>query len=197
MPNWCENRLTVRGDKKEVEKFRNFILSDDPEKKYELFGKLIPMPEELKETIKSFGNSESNEQLIEKYGYDNWYDWCIANWGVKWDISHVFDHSDGENNIDVFPITTYEGEKIGEYAEFSIGYDTPWGPGDDELEKAFQKFDQLRFFLYYSEPGMGFHGYLYVVNGETAGREAESRIVPNFIDAVDFPNDYIQKKDGK
>lgn len=27
---------------------------------------------------------EEQKTLIENFGYDNWYDWSIANWGTKW-----------------------------------------------------------------------------------------------------------------
>ena len=29
----------------------------------------------------------ASEQLIKKYGYSDWYSWCVDNWGTKWDIN--------------------------------------------------------------------------------------------------------------
>lgn len=37
-------------------------------------------------------------ELREKYGYDNWYDWSVANWGTKWNAVEPVIVSEEENN---------------------------------------------------------------------------------------------------
>lgn len=48
------------------------------------FSNILKCPDELIEC--SSPNRDNPEEMIGKYGYANWYDWVIANWGVKWDI---------------------------------------------------------------------------------------------------------------
>lgn len=34
----------------------------------------------------------------EHFGYSNWYDWCVKNWGTKWNASNV--HWDGNDYVE-------------------------------------------------------------------------------------------------
>ena len=84
MPNWCRNQITIQSKDKQL--IRN--LRDDLE---DMNGKgllhyMYPMPHELRNTTKGWSNSEPNQEFIDKYGFDNWYDWSLHNWGTKWDV---------------------------------------------------------------------------------------------------------------
>lgn len=60
MPNWCENRLVVRGDDKQLKQLLQEIRYGAED---QAVANLIPMPEEL-----------------EPYGCG----WALDNWGTKW-----------------------------------------------------------------------------------------------------------------
>jgi hypothetical protein len=98
------------------------------------------MPEELKETTAP--SRSTNEQLIEKYGHDNWYGWSVANWGTKWDISSG--HADLNGN------------------HASGSFLTAWSPPIE----AFEALTELGFDINvtYDEEGMSFVG-AYSSNG--------------------------------
>jgi hypothetical protein len=110
-----------------------------------LLAEFIPVPQALVDTVSGFlGNGEEQAKLeaqsaknLETYGYKTWYDFCINEWGTKWDInggdiSHETDTS----------LTMY--------------FDTAWSPPIE----AYRKFDELGFNIdaMYYEPGMGFCG---------------------------------------
>lgn len=48
---------------------------------------LLRIPEDYGHTGYEIG--EYYVSLIKKYGYYNWYDWSIANWGTKWNACDV------------------------------------------------------------------------------------------------------------
>lgn len=60
MPNWNENYIKLTGTKEKIAEAKALFESKDQEFD---FNKIIPMPESEKE---------------------NWYEWCTANWGTKW-----------------------------------------------------------------------------------------------------------------
>ena len=101
MPNHCENILGVMGKTEDVMEFINFITvkSDEGIDEYKIFKSLSPLPEELTNT--SFPQSV-NEELKLKYGFDNWYEWCCANWGTKWG-----DYDNNTPGIEHSSITSY------------------------------------------------------------------------------------------
>ena len=141
MPNWCSNYISVRGRRQEaVQRLA------DAFDRGELCQEVIPCPEELcRDGASTSGgpNAELYDQIRAenkaKYGYDNWYDFNVANWGTKWDIN-------------ISDVCDRDEDGLG----FNGSFDTAWSPPMGILEKLTQQgFDVT---LYYYESGMGFVG---------------------------------------
>jgi len=133
MPNWCNNSITVKGDIESIDKFQKFL--DDKNGK-EWFDFILPCPEELKNVGDVSFHDKRNEELMAKYGYQDWYSWSLDNWGCKWNC----DAQDWDRDEDTI----------------TFWFDSPWGPPIalyEEMEN--QGFDVE---AYYHEEGMAFVG---------------------------------------
>lgn len=155
MPNWCENKLRVsHSDPAALEKFMEAWNSGA------LLQTLLPCPQELIDTMAgSIGGSadksqqykkellEFKEQLNLKYfGYRNWYDWCVAEWGTKWDIGRQAErHESAEVEADA------QGNEF-----IEVDFESAWSPPTG----AYDKLTDLGYIIeaYYYEPGVGFCG---------------------------------------
>ena len=139
MPNWCSNRVEIYGydDDEQLRAFKELVTSK--ECPFD-FNKIVPMPKALEETTKGSGHVPS-EELIKKYGYDNWYDWRIDNWGTKWELAEDVQVSDD-----------------GEYIQYD--FETAWAPPEGIYHAIKEKFPDLEVTWFYDEPGMQFAGYL-------------------------------------
>jgi hypothetical protein len=154
MPNHCYNELQIFGKKDEVENFIEFIKSKRQGNEYDLFEALTPMPEELRNTTSPNQDEELSNQLIEKYGYSNWYAWAVSQWGTKW----------GDYDADMSEV--YQIGKTDKYTS-TYTYSTAWSPGDEFLMASLaDQFPTMEFHLFYDEPGMGFKGEVVVENGK-------------------------------
>ena len=73
MPNYCYCILIMKGKEKDIQHVKTDIAGIDEEGNIRPidFHKIIPMPPKLLETY------QRNESTA-------WYDWCIKNWGTKW-----------------------------------------------------------------------------------------------------------------
>lgn len=197
MPNHCNNTLGVLGKTEDVEKFITFVTNngeDKEENKYQLFKSLMPMPKELEGTISP--SKSNNEELIKKYGTDNWYDWCNKNWGTKWG-DYDITKSDLANLVQYsYPIGTDGQEDYNNPIEDTSNsyvhfyYDTAWSPGSDELCNALKiQFPKLNFNLYYEEQGMGFAGQVTINKGEVIVDDSwDFHQSCNDISEIDFDN---------
>lgn len=103
MKGYCYNFLTLEGDESEINRFIAKTISKDqegctPEEPRIDFniGMLLPYPEDL---FRADDSAESKERLIKKYGYDDFDDWCIANWGAIDDCSSA-SYSKSEQILD-------------------------------------------------------------------------------------------------
>ena len=100
MPNWCSNHITVRGtDPVAIKRLADAFDNG------EFCGTVVPMPEELNITSGFLGNGDEQAELeakskanLDKYGFANWYDFNVANWGTKWEIGGNGDQAEIEDD---------------------------------------------------------------------------------------------------
>lgn len=137
MPNWCNNTMTIsHPDPAMMEKAAEAWNTG------EFLQTLIPCPLELRETPSMCGkNTPEQARNLKKYGYRDWYDWCLANWGTKWDIGR---RDEQENDA------VLEGNC------FTVSFDSAWSPPTG----AYERLTEMGFGIqaYYYEPGMDFCG---------------------------------------
>ena len=139
MPNWCYNSATFTHDN--PEQITRMI---NAAKAGKLFNEFLPMPPELLEEAPVGDDYQERSTAIAKrnqdqFGHTSWYDWSIAHWGTKWDISEI-----DEDNFNI----TNDGKTV------SFGFDTAWGPPTEWYDN----IDGFLIEAYYHEPGMGFVG---------------------------------------
>lgn len=160
MPNWCDNRLKISSsDPAKIQRLKDAWDSGH------FMQSLHPCPQELYDTIAGgYSDDEKQKELeikekanVEKYGYKNWYDWCVANWGTKWDI---------DTDAGVASITGNEF-----HAEFM----TAWSPPieffmylDRRDRGISDEIDENDYDIQcdYEEEGMGFRGTYTTEYGE-------------------------------
>jgi hypothetical protein len=113
----------------------------------EFLNEFIPVPEDLKITSGYLGDGEEQKELerqtkanVEKYGYGNWYDFSVGEWGTKWDTGE-------SGNNDINP---------NDPCMLTAGFDTAWSPP----VRAYEKLTELGFNVeaMYYESGMAYCG---------------------------------------
>jgi len=155
MPNWCWNNLTVTGDEKQLQDFVEKSMStyDDGTERF-IFNGTHPMPEDLNITKGTQTQDEKEQAILNKakYGYTDWYDWHLGEWGTKWDACESY-----INNNDIH--------------YFSVSFDTAWAPPINWLINIAMDYPDLEFELEYEEPGMCFGG-TFTIQGDD-GQDAQ------------------------
>jgi len=137
MPNWCSNSVVLKHEDP------TFVARAREAASTGLLQEFIPVPKDLMETVAgSFGDAEQQKELeiqtaynIKNYGYSNWYDFCISEWGTKWDVSGEVQDIDGG---------------------VMLNFDSAWSPPIE----AYSKLKSMGFYVeaFYYEPGVGFCG---------------------------------------
>ena len=140
MPNWCNNSVEIyHADPAMIERVRKGFNDGG------LLSELLPCPQELTETVSgSMGEDKRAEHEaqqaanVEKYGYANWYDFCVNEWGTKWDVG-----ADGNPAQDI-------------PGGLMLGFESAWSPPIGAYEKLTEMGFRIRAMYY--EPGMAFAG---------------------------------------
>ena len=146
MPNYCNNNIVITGPNSVIDKIEKIANGD----KGDLLQYFYPMPKALEDTTAPLQKDATKEEKakakenLKKYGYDNWYDWRVENWGTKWDIMEFY-------NIN--------RKEIGEdESEISLGFDTAWAPALGAYERFIDENSNCSLKAYYYEPGCDFMG---------------------------------------
>jgi Ferredoxin-like domain in Api92-like protein len=141
MPNWCNNSVTL--------KHKDPAVIERAVKAYQegrLLQEFIPVPKELTDTVAGYMGEDKRaaheaQQVanINKYGYKDWYDFCVAEWGTKWDIGGTGEFIE---QVDANTI--------------QISFDSAWSPPCSAYEKLCAQGFEIEAF--YDECGMAFCG---------------------------------------
>lgn len=141
MPNYCSNILKISHDDPAM-----IDRVVDAYNRGELLEEFVPVPAELRIVAGSVADPKKQSELeaqqkknIEEHGYAHWYDYCVAEWGTKWDVGGTDDAM-----VDI----TDTG--------VTLMFDSAWSPPVE----AYRKLDELGFTIdaMYYEPGIGFCG---------------------------------------
>ena len=147
MPNYCNNVVEIRGPQKVVKALVDHRLD---------FMKIYPYPKDLDIVAGRSGADDSPEQIqlvaaeksnLAKYGYKNWYDWCVSEWGTKWNAG-------GSDNADM----QIDFDEDGDDSIALFQFDTAWAPALGVLQKLRDDHPELSVECRYHEPGVGFMG---------------------------------------
>ena len=97
-------------------------------------------------------SEERLEELKEKFGFDNWYDWAYSNWGTKWVTSVA---------IDNITMQTWTEEEV-EMAQISFVIDSAWAPPYVLLEFLANEYDLDIHDRWWEEGGEA--GWIHIVD---------------------------------
>ena len=142
MPNWSSNYIEVRGTNSA--KIQELVKAFNESA---LCQAVLPVPEELLETVAGSHNDPEAQLLLtkqteantEKFGYSNWYDFCTNEWGSKWDICEA-------------ELLHQDEDGLGFTGSFESAWSPPLGIVQELERQGFQVT------LRYCEPGMCYVG---------------------------------------
>jgi hypothetical protein len=140
MPNWCNNSVEIyHEDPAMIERVRT-AFNDG-----RLLAEFIPIPQSLRIVAGCVGDPDEQKKLEEDtarnkevHGYGNWYDYCVNEWGTKWDVG-----ADGNPAQDI-------------PGGLMLGFESAWAPPCAAYEKLTEQGFRIR--AMYFEPGMAFAG---------------------------------------
>tara|TARA_R100000479_G_C6390406_1_gene204850 strand:- start:255 stop:863 length:609 start_codon:yes stop_codon:yes gene_type:complete len=158
MPNWITNVVSFDATEEEVNEIKKAVNhpeqlqhlatgeTEEHEQKFN-FQVIKPQPRELDNTVHGGQNYSDDykpdQNLIDKYGFDNWYDWRWHNWGTKWNAADAY----WEENICVF--------------------DTAWATPEAIIIELSKMFPKVEITVQYADEDIGSNfGEYNVLNGE-------------------------------
>lgn len=170
MPNWCDCMVEARvpnGTEAEAAQLQEMLTRFASLEGCFNFSAYHPIPEPLKDVhtgsiqidgvaytqwrvIEGDGehkniplSDEEATELKQKYGSLDWYQWCVNNWGTKWDANKSHDDE------------TFEIMAPG---VARVAFLTAWNPPEEAIKELSRQYPLLEFVLHYVGDGYQFAG---------------------------------------
>jgi hypothetical protein len=102
----------------------------------------------------------ASDDLIAKYGSNNWYEWAHRNWGTKW----------GAYDATEWIVTDCSTSGM---TTATIAYNTAWSPATPFFERVSLMYPTLVFDTEYADEGGNFVGATSFENGEISDYDYE------------------------
>ena len=134
MPNHTANNFTITGPKDTIMAFIERAKDKNTDERELSFNSFIPMPTELRHTT---GPTR--------------IDWCVNNWGTKWDCYEVRDWFINEVKVGRMSATIY--------------YETAWSPVTQFWLKVSEMYPDCEFYHEFADEGGGFLGHETIQGG--------------------------------
>jgi len=144
MPNWCNNVVELAHEDPAMIERAKKAFTDG-----RLLDEFIPVPKSLHIVAGRVGANDDPKQIeleaqekanLEAHGYKDWYDYCVNEWGTKWDVG-------GDD---------YNEPQQDSPNKITMSFDSAWAPPCAAYEKLLDLGFSVR--AYYYEPGMAFCG---------------------------------------
>ena len=159
MPNWVNVKISAHEDvinaitcDKCGEKDVDFelIMPIPPDLKDYWTGSTVSLQEQAKDIVENkweYGNGQHQIPMTEKdkerfrelYGAGDWYDWCVKNWGCKWNAQTTFCETE------------------------EVGFETPWEEPYNWIHHLSLKFPNHKIWVEWEEE-QGY-GEVYSITG--------------------------------
>ena len=144
MPNWCNNVVELAHEDPAMIERAKKAFTDG-----RLLDEFIPVPKSLHIVAGRVGANDDPKQIeleaqakanLEAHGYKDWYDYCVNEWGTKWDVG-------GDD---------YNKPQQDSPNKITMSFDSAWAPPCAAYEKLLDLGFSVR--AYYYESGMCFAG---------------------------------------
>jgi hypothetical protein len=140
MPNWCNNELIIEGKPKDINKLMKAVEVTQSEATEDTYAQVF-----------------SCQKVIPRPAGVDWYEWNIANWGSKWDLSDPRrDDSEWENGI------------------VRYSFESAWSPVVEVISALAKEHKKLLFTYNYWEGGSDYWGEHEYKSGKEVSYEGGS-----------------------
>ena len=146
MPNWCMNKMTIKGNDLALSEFAFRM-----KKRFSL-EKILPTPKKFLEDADKVITSK----IESKADMPDWYNWRLQHWGTKWEITNI-EHSEQGAEMQL-----KDNGKT-----YSCEFDSAWNPPLIALEYLSKQIPDLEISLDYHDEMMNYTGRASFLNGDS------------------------------